>query len=483
MPHTVAHTTLEAVTMIKTGIVGSSYQQRSLPFDAQRSVNLYPVQDPQGKEVASMYGTPGLLLFGVTGNGAMRGCFTSDNSRSFWVSGSELYEVDLSGVATLRGSLDQSSGNITFAENISQMAICDGVSLYIYTYATNAFSKVTASGFPSNGAGTVTFIDGYFVVNENNSGRFYISGINDGFTWDALDFATAESSPDTLKRPINSSGQLWLFGDETTEVWSNTGRSDFPFRRVSGAKFDVGVIAPFTMLDINNSVFWVGKDNIGQGIVYQTNGLQPQRISTTPIEKILQANTQIADLVAFAYQEEGHLFYMVTGDGMDTSLVYDLTTGEWHERAYRNDAGNYEPHLARCHTFAFGKHLVGDRRNGNIYEMSLDFYDDNGDAILRERIYTHISDNGQRIRFNALEIGFETGVGLQEGQGSDPLVSFCVSTDGARTWSDWTTQSIGKVGQYRQKVEFRRLGVAEQMTFRLQISEPVKVAITGSYLR
>jgi hypothetical protein len=467
--------------MIKTGLVGSSYQQRSLPFDAQRSVNLYPIVDQQGKEVSALYGTPGLSLFATTGNGSMRGCFASDNGRAFFVCGSELYEVDQGGTSTLRGNLDQSSGNITVAENPTQMAICDGVSVYIYTYSTNNFVKAS-SGLPSS-VGTISFIDGYFIVNENNTGRFYISAINDGLAWDALDFATAESSPDNLVRCINTAGQLWLFGVETTEIWSNTGRADFPFRRISGAKMDAGAMSPYTVLDLDNSVFWVGRDNIGRGMVYRTSGFQAQRISTEPIEKILQANTQIENLVAFSYQEEGHVFYVITGDGMDTSLVYDLTTGNWHERAYLNSEGNYEPHLARCHCFAFGKHLVGDRRNGNIYEMSLDYFDDNGDALLRERIYTHISDNGQRIRFNALEIGFEVGVGLQSGQGSNPLVFFSLSKDGGKTWSDEYSQSIGAVGEYMKKVEFRRLGIAEIMTFRLKISEPVRIAIIGSYLR
>lgn len=469
--------------MIKVGLVGPSYQQRSLPFDAQRTINLYPVFDEQGKEVAALYGTPGLSLFSTAGVGPSRGAFCSENGRGFVVSGAGVYEVDSAGTATLLGSLDQSSGNLSFAENPTQFCICDGVSLYILTYSNNNFQKVSSTGIPSAGFGTICFIDGYFVCNENNSGRFYISAINDGFTWDALDFATAESSPDQLKRVANSAGQLWLYGETTTEIWSNTGRSDFPFRRISGAKMEAGTNAPYTVLDIAGSLFWVGRDKLGQGSVYTTNGFAAQKISTDPIDKLLQANSQIENLVAFSYQEEGHIFYIVTGSGMDTSLCYDVVTQQWHERAYLSSGGNYEPHLANCHMFAFGKHIVCDRRNGRVYEMSLDYYSDAGDALCRDRIYTHLSDNGERIRFNALEIGFETGVGLQSGQGSNPLCSLRLSKDGARTWSDWYTTSIGAAGKYQTKVEFRRLGIAEIMTFNLRVTDPVKVSIIGSYLR
>lgn len=466
---------------MKIGLVGPSYVQRSLPFDAQRSVNLFPIMDEMGKEVASMYGTPGKELFTTAGLGPIRGVFSSTNGRAFAVSGSILYEIDQAGNVTNRGSLDTSSGVVTTAENGPQLAICDGSLLYIFTYETNAFTKVTDSDLPL--VGMVAYINGYFVVNELNSGRFYISALNDGLDWDPLDFATAEGSPDNLIGIVNAIGQLWLYGSETTEIWANTGDSDFPFRPIAGAKMETGIVSPYSTVGIDNSVIWVGRDRFGQGIVYKAQGFSPVRISTTPIEIRIQQATDLENITAFAYQEEGNVFYVLSGGGLETSLVYDLVSQQWHERAFLNMEGNFEQDLASSHMFAFGRHLVGDRRNGNIYEQSLDFYTDGGSTLCRERTYTHLSDEQKRIRYNALLIGFETGVGLQSGQGSDPLVSLQLSKDGARTWSDSYTASIGRVGEYHKEVEFRRLGVAEQMTFRIRVTDPVRVAITGSYLR
>lgn len=467
---------------MKIGLVGPTKEQRSLPFDAQRSINLFPVLDDMGKEIAALYSAPGKSLFSTAGLGPIRGCFFSTKDRAFVVSGSFLFEIDSAGVATSRGSFDTSSGNVTIAENTTQLAICDGSKLYIFTYLTNVLAKVTDPDLPSN-VGTVAYVDGFFVVNELNSGRFYKSALNDGTSWTALDFATAESSPDNLSCVINALGQLWLFGTTTTEVWTNTGDAAFPFRRISGAKLEVGILSPFSAVEIDNSVMWVGRDKFGQGIVYKAQGFSPVRVSDSSIERFIQKATSPSSMNAYAYQEEGNTFYVLTGGGLETSLVYDLTTQQWHERAFLNIDGNFEPDIASCHMFAFGKHLVGDRRNGRVYELSMDYYDDGGDELCRERIYTHLSDEGQRIRYNALEIGFETGTGLQSGQGSDPLVSLALSKDGARTWIDCGTASIGAVGQYQKKVEFRRLGISEQMTFKIRITEPVKVAIVGSYLR
>lgn len=465
---------------MKIGLVGPTYQQRSLPFNAQRSINFWPIFDESGKEVSALYGTPGLNSFGVAGAQPHRQAYTSSNGRCFFVAGSTLYEVLSDGSTTSRGTLLSSVGNVSMDENDTQLGVCDGQRLYTLTYSNNNFAQVTDADLPSN-VGFLTVIDGYFVVNSVDTGQFFISALGDGTDWDALDFATAQSNPDELRCVKNALGQLWLFGRNTTEIWTNTGSSDFPFRRISGAIMEVGIIAPHSVQDVANSVLWLGRDKRGGGIVYAANGFVPEPISPEPINIMLQNASDLEDITSWTYQEDGHTFYALTGGGLETTLVYDIQTRQWHERSY-NNAGQLEQHLGQCVTYAFGKQLVGDRRNGNIYEMSLGYYDDAGDEIVSERIFTHLSDMDKRIRYNALEISLETGVGNLTGSGQDPLISMQLSKDGARTWSDWFTTEMGKVGEYLTKVVFRRLGVAEQMTFKIRISAPVKKALTGSYL-
>lgn len=466
--------------IVKIGLVGPSYQERSLPFDAQRSVNLFAVADPMGKETSALYGTPGLTQFSEVGSGPIRQVFTSVNGRFFAISGSQLFEIDSAGNGTARGTLDTSVGNITVDENVIELTICDESFVYTLNYTSNTFAKVTDADLLP--ASSITTIDGYSVVSRVNSGRFQWSDLNNASSWNALNFANAESSPDKLVRVLNAVGSLWLFGERTTEIWGNTGNAASPFRRISGGKIDVGILAPNTAIPLDNSIFWVGRDKEGLGIVYRARGFDAVSIATPPIIRKIQSINNPEGMTAYSYQEDGHVFYVLTGGGLDTTLVYDLTTQLWHERAYLGEDGQFQQHLGYCGATAFNKFLVGDRRNGKIYQMSLNFYSDNGESILRERTYTHLVDEQRRIRYNSLVLGFETGVGLQSGQGSNPLVSLSLSKDGARTWSDEYTTSIGAVGQYQKQVTFRRLGIAEQMTFRIRISEPVKIAIIGSYL-
>lgn len=466
---------------MRIDLVGGTNQQLSLPFNAERSVNLYPVLDARGKDVAALYGTPGLDLFAVAGAGACRKTFAAPNGRAFIVSGNGFYEIDSAGTVTSRGSLLQSSGNVTIAENGTQIAICDGTNVYIFTYSSNNFAKVTDVDLPSSG--TIDFIDGYFVVNENNSIKYYISAPYDGTSWEALDFSSAESSSDYLLRVFNGQGLLWLFKKHSIEIHQNVGASDFPFREIAGATIDIGILAPHSVVSYNNTVIWLGRSNYGSGIVYASSNTNPQKISTEPINLLISQATNPEEITAYLYQKNEHTFYVLTGGGLPTSLVYDFTTNFWHERAYLDAEGNFTQHRAYDCMFVFNKHIVGDRVNGNVYEMSNDVYSDNGDSILRERIYTHIFKDNERLRISELSIGFETGVGLVTGQGSDPQASLSLSRDGGKTYTASHTRSIGAIGKYNTEVTWRRLGIQQQTTFRLRISDPVKVAITGSYMR
>ena len=466
---------------MKIPLAGPSKSQMSLPWDAQRSINLYPVVDQEGKETTALYGTPGCIEFTNFGSGPGRGGFTAANGRAFGVSGSQVYELNSDGSTPIsRGTLDQSQGYLTFAENGIQLAVCDGVSLYILTYATNVFQKVVTAGLPS--AGTVTFVGGYFIVNEILSGRFRTSGVYDGLTWDPLDFATAESSPDNLLRVINISGQLWLYGSRTTEIWGQNGSAFFPFSRVNGADMAVGAIGGFAVDEVDNTAIWVGRDKQGSGIIYRASGFTPQRISNEAIELRLQSAPSPDTLKCFSYQEQGHSFFIITGGGMETAIVYDITTQQFHERAYLNEFGNYELPLAIDCIFAFGKHLTFDRDSNKVHEQSLNYYSDNGEELVRDRVFTHLADENKRVQYANLTIGFEAGTGNQVEPGRDPKATLFVSNDGGRTWSGGRSVSIGKVGEYMARAIWRRLGQSRIRTFRVRVSDPVKVSIIGAYL-
>lgn len=465
---------------MKIGLVGPSYQERSLPFDAQRTVNLFPVIDEtgQGKEISALYGTPGLALFTTVGIGPIRGEFSSTNGRAFTISNTQLFEISSTGISTLRGTLTSDISIVSIDENTTQLAICDGTDIYILEYATNVFTKVV---LPFTPALTLTYLDGYFIANTT-LGQFYVSDLQDGLNWPALNFATAESSPDGLVRVFGSLGQLWLQGDRTTEVWYNSGDVDFPFAKIQGANLQTGIAAAHSVVNMDNTIIWLGKSKDGQGIVYRATGYTPQRISTFAIEYAINKSLDLSNIRAYTYQQDGHIFYVMTGGNLETTLVYDAATQQWHERAALEADGLYSTHKGTTSMYAFGKHLVGDKTSGNVYHMSLDYYDDAGTEIRAKRVFTHLNNEGKSFSINELQVDYEYGVGLTLGQGSDPMVWLRVSEDGGRTWGSEFLASIGKIGEYKARCAWRRLGGTEdQLTFEVTITDPVKRSICGAY--
>lgn len=48
------------------------------------------------------------------------------------------------------------------------------------------------------------------------------------------------------------------------------------------------------------------------------------------------------------------------------------------------------------------------------------------------------------------------------------------SDDGGKTWSNEYWKPVGKIGQYKARVNFNRLGMSRDRVFRLTMSDPVK---------
>lgn len=461
--------------------VGATYEMEATSFDHQRCVNLYPIASESGssKSVAALRGTSGLSEFCTIGGGAIRGGIESA-SRAFFVSGNGFYEVFADGTSTLHGTLNTATSRIDIEENPTQVMLIDGEYGYIFNKTTDTFSVISDANFPV--PSDLTFQDGYFIVTEAQTSKFWISSLNDGTTWGALDFTTVESSPDDLVGLISDSSNLWLFGTKSVEVYQNTGNAVFPFQRIAGAIIETGCAAQQTIKELDNRIFWLGTDENGDAIVWVSNGYNAQRVSTQAIERKIADSTNFNESYAWVYHERGHAFYMLQVKGLKTTLCYDTATGLWHERMYRNTTTNAEEqHRGVCHVFFDQKHLVGDRLTNQIYDMSLNYYSDDGDPIKRIRISPYYDEEKRLITHSQFELDMQVGVGLQSGQGSDPKIMMQYSDDG-KTWSSELWRDIGKVGKYFTRVKWNKLGRARQRIYKVEITDPVFVQINEAIL-
>jgi hypothetical protein len=322
-----------------------------------------------------------------------------------------------------------------------------------------------------DGGSSLTSLDGYAITTRPDDEQFQISALKDAAAFDALDFASAERFGDNLVRAYANNRELWLFGEESTEIWYNSGAADFPFAPIDGGTMEKGLAAAKAVAKVDNSVFWLGHDRV----IYRADGFRPARVSTHPIEDMLKEPATVSDAWAFGYTHAGHAHAVFTFPSVGLTCVHDAATGLWHERK------SHDLDYWRFNTYAYcyGRHLVGDSESGNIYELTHEVFTEAGEPIIREGVSAPIHAEGRRMSIGALQIDVETGVGLTTGQGSDPQIMLDWSDDGGRTWGNEIWRSMGLIGQYRHRVRFHRLGSFFNRTLRFRISDPVKTIVIG----
>jgi hypothetical protein len=473
---------------MKSPILGSSYVARSVNAADNRMVNLFPEAIPEGgKEPAFLNRAPGLKFLQTVGTGPIRGLWAHQtNGTDFYVvSGVQVFKLNsMTGTPTLLGTVS-GTGPVSIADNGTQIFFaCNGPS-YIYNEVTNVFQQITDPDFP--GAVTVGYLDGYFVFNEPDSQKVWVTNIFEGTQIDALDFASAEGSPDGLVGLIVDHREAWLFGTDSVEVWYDAGLADFPLARIQGAFNEIGCVAAFSIAKLDNGLFWLGTDARGQGIVYRANGYTGQRVSTHAVEYAIAQYGNLADAIAYTYQQEGHAFYVLTFPTGNATWVYDVATQAWHERAGW-DNGAFMRHRSNCQCNFGGNIIVGDYENGNIYRFDLDVFADNGGIQKWLRSWRALptgQNNLKRSAQHSLQLDCQSGVGLNSGQGDDPQVVLRWSDDGGHTWSNEHWSPMGKIGQYFRRVFWRRLGMTMKLrdrVYEVSGTDPVKIAIVGAEL-
>jgi len=445
----------------------------AVQFAAQRCVNLFPeVGAPGSKVPIALLGTPGLTTYAVVGSGPIRGMIAMAGFL-FVISGDRLIRLSINGDELDLGFI-QGRATVKLAQNGDQVMIVSGPGTSdSYIATTTTLTQITDIDFP--GASDVDFIDGYFVASRPDTNEFYISALYDGLTWDPLDFARAEGQPDNIVGVVVDHREIWLMCEDTIEVWYNSGNVDFPFERASGTFIQRGLAARDSIAQIDNTLFWVGND----GIVYRANGYSPQRVSTHAIEEEILQSIGTSDLISFGYSQKGHAQYVLKKPNRFT-FVYDVATGLWHERCSCARA-DY-----KVSTFeqTFDRLLAGDDVSGNVYFFDLENAGREDDGIVVSRMAAPpLFANEEEATLNALVVDFERGVGLTTGQGSDPVVMLRYSDDAGLTWSSEKWRSLGKIGEYKKRARWNRLGDFRQRVLELSISDPVDRVIMGAYAK
>lgn len=420
---------------MKVPFVLSHGKGRSFVGGGGELVNAYAQAAPTGtKEAAWLIGCPGTALFAqlLFDNEKIAAIQPAFGDKAVVVTDLSTYVLSADGTYTRLGA--GLSGKVSTASNGVTVAAVNGTTgLWI-----TASSVTVIADADFEPADTVAFLAGFFVFTQSGTGRYFITELY-GIGIDGLDFATAESAPDNLVAVVALRRELWLLGTETVEVHSLTGGS-FPFGALTGVSITFGCVAPFSAIAVDQSVCWFAPN----GIVYQSQGYGPLRISTHEIEEELtEIRDAWGDAFAWTYVEDGHQFYMLTVGGR--TYGFDFATRLWHRR----DTGGTGRHAANCAATVWNKVLVGDDR-GRVLHLAKDYLDDAGVPMTVTMGSLPFRREGY-FSVPSFEVDAEVGNG--------GVATLETSEDDGHTWSDRLEADMGAVGDYLRSLHWDQLGM------------------------
>jgi hypothetical protein len=460
-------------------LIGGAYAADSFIANAQRCVNLYPEKNTEDAPMpVTHYPTPGLVARGTPPQVApVRGLWKDPTGALYAVIGTGVYYVDENFTFTLLGSIPNKGTPVSFSDNGIDVVLVDGTENKGWTIniTTRVFTEIADSAF--YGADRVDYTDTYLIFNKPGTRQFYCTNSNIVTPFDPLYFASKTAKSDLLQTVFVQHRELWLIGEQTSEAWYLSGAAAFPFQIISGVFVEHGCAAKYSVAGHDLSIFFLSKDKEGRGVVLMLTQYMAKRISTHAIENDFNDYQRLDDAVGFTYQQNGHVFYVLSFPSADKTWVYDMTTGLWHERVWIDENGEWHRHRANCVVHAYNKTLVGDWENGQLYEMDPNTYTDNGNPVVRLRSWPHAVKDGVRVEYHSFMARVECG----NGDGQEIFLKW--SLDGGKRYGNAVAMPFGQAGEYEKTPTWQGgLGVARDMVFELSWSAGVKTALNGAYV-
>lgn len=475
---------------MKLPVNGPAYQHYVQDVNLQKCLNWFLAPSGEnGLGDTVLVQTEGSSLLIDLGTSPVRS-ITTVGDNVYVVVGGSVYKLTINDrtetcVASLIGTMASTTGNVSVADNPTQIMWVDGTTTgYIYTINTGVFETINSVDADFPGGSQVAFIGGYFIVCVPNTATMWASDLNNGRSWNALNVATAESNTDPIVGLKVSKGDLWVIGTKTTEIWYNAGNATgFPLSPRTGLELQIGCNSPWSIVQINDLLMWLDnrgylvKSNVSPFVRSSNSGYNLDIVSTEVLSAEWLSYYRFDDAVAISYNTRGHLMYQITFPTAKKTWVYDYTTQVWHERSYYNTfETTHEHHLAQYYTKYGIMHIIGGVRDGKLYKSKPTYYSDGSVPIYRIRTTAPQTDNNNRglIGVSKVELRLLTGYADQD---TDPQMMLRYSHDGGHTWSSYLPRSIGRTGEYAKPVIWNRLGTSREWVLEFSMSDSLKCAI------
>jgi len=447
-------------------IVGGSKFARYPQITSESTTNMFVSGKDVGKpSLVDYFGYKKVLDFGT---GEARGVFFSTRLGSLIVVfGSKVYRVSTFLTASQVGELDTSKGDVSITDNInSQITLEDNNKIYVYDYANSTFSKPAIDFVP-------VFLDyqDTYTIATDNEGNWRLSESSNSLIWPALDFRQLQTKADTLKAAVVLNRQLWIIGTKASEVWYDQGNQLFPYVRDNSVSIDYGAVSTSSIAKGFNKLVWLGKNEKSQNVIVFTEGGPPIELSPEGLDYVLNTVSYPESSYGFIYQQDGHIFYQITFNKDNFTIVYDFTSGEWH----RATDEKLNHHIAKDIVFFNGKTYFISFNDSALYEMSSDITTYDGEEIPRIRVLGPVKfEDDEPFIINHVNIQME------QGQNSGiTKVDLSVAKNSGNSFGNVVSQDVSPTGYRQGKVDWNGLGRAINITLQFRFWSKGRFVVTG----
>lgn len=337
----------------------------------------------------------------------------------------------------------------SFATDGTYVFFANGGQIY-YVNSTYGLISAIADTEAPYAASSIAYIDGYILANQVGTNKFFWSDVNSSLSWNALNFASAAGSSDSIVAIRVLNREIYLFGARSIEIWENDGSS--PFARIPGGFIESGCSAPLSVTIDANTLYWL--DDRRHFVRY--NGKNVETLAS-PYDRVIQSFDTVEDCYVQKLEIDSRPFFVFQFPSANRTIVYNAAQQDWCEwGSWKSDRGEYDRWIggAYCYAEPWGLHLIGRTDKRIVSRLSQQYTDDDGDTIRVCRITGNINFGTLKTkRSSEFRIVARRGDGLST---RTPQIMIRYKEDGLR-WSQLKTFSLGDLGDYRIIIrDFRR---------------------------
>lgn len=259
------------------------------------------------------------------------------------------------------------------------------------------------TGFPNPHVPNPVFMDGYVFLIKGTD--IYNSYLDNPKKWSPDNFITAEMYPDPIIGLARQNNQILAFGEYSTEYFYDAGNATgSPLNKNDAITIQLGLASLNSVVDHEKTVIWVGQSKSGGRSIWMIDGFQAKQIEASPVERVLDLETDMSAITGFVIRAKGHYLYVINLPTANRTFVYDMEEKVWFEwSSFDGLNHNMFAYSAECDTNN-GYPLLLHKSLGIVSKLDSEIYKDLTRPI-RYQMNTPRFDANTYNRKNLISLG------------------------------------------------------------------------------